>query len=588
MNSAAVDSPSGPAPARRPISLKIFSIAVGMLVFMAIATGISTLNLRKVNNIVRVLSEYYIPLEQRTAQIDIKLRGEIIHLEKLLLLLQLKRADAGAIEAELGLFEQRGDEVEQQVLAAAGLVEQGLARTDIQIDRLEFSLLSKELPDIIQAHKHLRKTVVQYLKEIRGGNAHAIDLLHEAIQQERASVDKEVRDVTTELRKLSSTSADEAAALEQKAFLANWSITAVAAVLGLLFAAFITRNLVRPVRELLAGTKAVEQGDLSIHIRIQSADEIASLADSFNHMVSELQQKEVIKETFGKYVDPRIVKGLIEDKHFAQVGEKRRMSVFFSDLEGFTALSEQLTPDGVVRILNSYFTLMSGPIRAHNGIIDKYIGDGIMAFWGPPFTAEGEHARLACLSALEQISLLERFHESLPEVMGIRKGIPRLRMRIGISTGDVTVGNIGSESSRGYTVIGDAVNLASRLESANKEYDTRILLSEATRELVRDTMQTRELDLIRVVGKQEPVRVFELLGQAGRDIALSAEFREGFAAALAAYRARSWDRAQALFEECLRRSPDDQATALYLARLEHFRTKPPAPDWDGVWSLARK
>src|SRR5438105_3707782 len=154
------------------------------------------------------------------------------------------------------------------------------------------------------------------------------------------------------------------------------------------------------------------------------------------------------------------------------------MTVFFSDLVGFTAISERLTPSGLVNVMNRYLSLMSQPIRAQKGLIDKYIGDAIMAFWGPPFTDREEHARLACFAALEQLQALEELRRMLPELMGLRKGLPEIDFRIGISTGDVVVGNIGSELTRAFTVLGDTVNLGSRLEGANKQYGTKILISE--------------------------------------------------------------------------------------------------------------
>ena len=139
-----------------------------------------------------------------------------------------------------------------------------------------------------------------------------------------------------------------------------------------------------------------------------------------------------------------------------------------------------MTPAGLVNVLNRYMTVMSEPIRRNNGIIDKYIGDGIMAYWGPPFTDAEEQGRLACLAALDQLAGLAEFRAELPELVGVKRGLPEIDIRIGIATGDVVAGSIGSEQTRNYTVIGDAVNLASRLEGANKTYGTRALISEAT------------------------------------------------------------------------------------------------------------
>jgi adenylate cyclase len=264
------------------------------------------------------------------------------------------------------------------------------------------------------------------------------------------------------------------------------------------------------------------------------------------------------------------------------------MTVFFSDLAGFTALCEQLTPDGAVRFLNQYFTLMSGPIRDCQGILDKFIGDAIMAFWGPPFTGESEHAALACASALEQMSRLDQFRRMLPDLLGIRKGLPAISVRMGIATGDVTVGSIGSDAARGFTVIGDTVNLASRLEGANKEYGTGVLISEDTWRLAQDAVEVRELDSIRVAGKTEAVRVFELLGRKGGLDRPTAELRDRFALGLEEYRRGAWNQAEASFAACLKLNAGDGPSQAFLARLERLRADPAARQADGVWTLTKK
>jgi adenylate cyclase len=239
-------------------------------------------------------------------------------------------------------------------------------------------------------------------------------------------------------------------------------------------------------------------------------------------------------------------------------------------------------------MMNQYLTLASESIRRHNGIIDKYIGDAIMAFWSPPFTNEDEHARLACFAALEQLLILNEFRRMLPDVTGFRKGLPNIDIRIGLATGEVIIGNIGSHISRNYTVMGDTVNIASRLESASKYYGTRLLMSEETQVMARDTIETRELDSIRVMGKSNPVRVFELLARKGELGWALADLRESFERGLAAYRNRDWDRAQADFAACLEINPGDGPSKLFVARLQYLRDRPPAENWDGVWSLAEK
>jgi adenylate cyclase len=326
---------------------------------------------------------------------------------------------------------------------------------------------------------------------------------------------------------------------------------------------------------------------------VHTRDEIAVLADSFNHMVLGLREKERIRETFGQYVDPRIVRGLLENRLPAEGGQRQVMSVFFSDLADFTHMCESLTPDASVRFLNRYFSLMAEVIRARQGIIDKFIGDSVMAFWGAPFSEESGHAELCCAAALDQMTQLEAFRADLPNLLGVRFGLPKVDIRMGIASGEVTVGNIGSETARGYTVIGDTVNLASRLEQANKFYGTRILVSAETRDLVGknpagENLVFREIDTLRVVGKIEPIRVYELLGYRVDSTANQAELITQFEAGLAHYRKQDWDAAEAAFNACLQLVPEDRPSAAFLDRIRTFRQSPLSPDWDGVWIALSK
>ncbi|MBI2752764.1 MAG: hypothetical protein HYX46_04520 [Betaproteobacteria bacterium] len=264
------------------------------------------------------------------------------------------------------------------------------------------------------------------------------------------------------------------------------------------------------------------------------------------------------------------------------------MTVFFCDMEGFTSLSEGMTPAGMVNVVNRYLAVMSEPIRERHGIIDKYIGDAIMAFWGPPFSGPDEHARLACMAALEQLERLKSFRAELPDLMGIKRGLPHIDMRIGIATGEVVVGNIGSDVSMSYTVMGDTVNFASRIESANKVYGTRILIDAGTADQARDAVAVREIDSFLVAGKREPQKVFEVLGPAGPLSTERQPLADRYAKGLAAYRRCAWAEAEAAFRACLEIAPDDGPSQTLLSRIAHLAVDPPSDDWNGVWTLSEK
>jgi adenylate cyclase len=573
---------------RRPISLKVYSIALGLLVLMVVVTELSARKLKILNNEVAALSGYYVPLDQQMGSVDTLVRQQMVHVERILLLLQARQLDQAAIEQEKNLFDARGINADQTIDSSLTLIKEALSSPQVNVNRVAFTVFEEELPDIQTARQHFHATFRQFLIEAEEGNPRSIKVVRDAMEREKDGINKRMERVIVALQDLTQSTASRARDEQKGATLHNRVITLIAGVLGLIFAAVITRNLVQPVRRLLSGTRAVEEGDLSIRIQASSADEIAALTESFNNMVAGLREKERIKDTFGKYVDPRIVKGLLENRLSSTGGEKRVMTVFFSDLVGFTALGEQLTPDGVVRFLNQYFTLMSEPIREYGGILDKFIGDAIMAYWGPPFTDEKQHAALACFSALDQMARLEQFRRMLPDLLGLRKGLPAVNIRMGIATGDVTVGTIGSESAKGFTVIGDTVNLASRLEGANKEYGTTILINEDTWRLADGAVEARELDSIRVVGKSEPVRVFELLGRKGQLDPAVLELKGRFEQGLGYYRSGAWDEAEKCYNDCLKLKPDDAPARLFISRVRLLRADPSARQADGVWTLTKK
>jgi adenylate cyclase len=574
---------------KKSISLKIFSIALLFMLLMAVVSGFSTFSLKNVSEESRELSSYYLPVERHAQWAARDASAEVIYFDHL-----LTHKRSGSPEAEvqdaLQKMQQRSVQVDQEINAAMVLVEQGLRDGSVNVDPDTFASLKHELPQIIDAHAELRDTMGTFISEVemRHADPHTIVVLNSLLEKQRDHVAKEILDVTNILDTLTRESAAQVLQQERQVLILNWAITLLVSMIGLGLAWFITRSLVRPLHDLLTGTRKVQAGDLTVKVEVTSTDEVAALTDAFNHMITGLKQKEEIQRTFGHYVDPRIVKNLIEDGGLTRGGERKNMTIFFSDLEGFTSLCEQIQPDLAVKFLNQYFDQMAAPILANSGIIDKYIGDSIMAYWGPPFSGEADHALLACEAALEQERLMDAFRKAVPDILGIRRNVPHVRMRIGISTGDVTIGNVGSSRQKGYTVIGDSVNLAARLESANKQYGTRIIMSEQTWQHVHGRIETRELDSIRVIGKVEPVRIFEALGRKGEVAQGMLELRDLFAEALNRYRAGDFDRARALWSECARLHPEDPATKLFLARLDQLGRDDAPAGWDGVWTMSSK
>ena len=574
---------------RFTIGLKIFGIAVGLLILMAAAALLNMRMTRTVDSQLTIIDQNYFPAYVALAQANIRSVEESAYVRRLLLAI----AEPGDNAAKLDQLRQQvattGKTSDERIADARRYINRQIADPLDFDDNIALARLDDKIEDLQEERRRYEGVLGKLLGAAQAGNKPVAGELLGELDDLRDDFDRKIDAARNEMRRLAGAAVIGTRAYQRRVVTIGVALLAIAALLGLTVAALVTLGLVRPVRRLLLGTAAVEHGALDTVVPVTSRDEIGSLTQSFNSMVGELRVKARIRDTFGKYVDPRIVAGLLDRPELTEAkGSRREMTILFCDMKGFTALSEGMTPAALVNVLNRYITVMSEPVRRNNGIIDKYIGDGIMAFWGPPFTGTDDHSGPACLAALDQLAGLAGFRAELPEITGLRRGFPEVDIRIGIATGDVVVGNIGSEQTRNYTVIGDTVNLASRLEAANKTYGTRALVSEGTNRFAADLVETREIDQVLVVGKTEPQRIFELLGRKGEVSGERLALRDAFGAALAAYRRKNWGEARAGFEGCLEIVPGDGPSTALLRRIAQFCTTAPGLDWDGVWSLTEK
>ena len=573
---------------RRSIALKIFSIALLLLLLMVFVAAGSIFSVRGVRDELAEIADCYTPVSQSMSRVNVYSLEQELHRERLLDLLAAGTPDAEAIAGARALFEATSQAVDREIESTESLLERCGNGPSAALERGEAAHFQPMIQAIEKEQRDLRDLSARILALAERNEMTAAAEMRSFLSRERDEFIASVAELRSDIQSFSLASLQEAEQHEGRIVWLSIVITLGAALSGLLFASLAASGLVRPIRRLLDGTQAVENGKLETELPVTTRDEIGMLTEAFNHMVLQLRVKERIKDTFGKYIDPRIVEELIRSDAPVSKAEKRVVTVFFSDIAGFTSISEGMTPAGIVNLLNRYFTLMAQPITRRGGIIDKYIGDAIMAFWGPPFVGESEHARLACFAALDQLPMLGEFHKEMPELTGFRKGLPQIRFRIGIATGEVVVGNIGSEHIRSYTVMGDTVNLGSRLEGVNKHYGTTMMISEETQKMAADAIETRELDSIRVVGKSEPVRIYELLGRKGEVEGKILETRDRFEKGLAAYRNRDWEQARTCFEACRTLVPDDAPSQVFLERLTSLRENPPGLDWDGVWQFTHK
>ncbi len=604
---------------------KIFGVALLVFTLMGLSILFSTQKLYQVSRGVTALAEVFIPLSKEIAEIDLQIAQQELHVERLekhLIVTKLndeelhklageiipehlqtgseslteKQARLEAENVELKRIIVREEEdfdvrelnVDAAIKNAEDIVEKAVDRA-VTIEEVKALLkLLPQLQSINQQHSslHAQKTLlIRALKQ----NRPILFELEKLIEEEEDKLTESMTVAWEGISSFTESAAKKAVEHERQALTVNIVLAAVSGVLALLLSSLVILRILQPLRRLMDCTRKIESGDLSGEIEIKTHDEISDLTRSFNKMVHELRKTEEIKGKFGQYVDPRVVSRLISDPGLNLAdGEKKVVSVFFADFANFTGISERFTPSGLVKLINRYFSLMSGPVTEHQGLIDKYIGDAIMAFWAQPFCVDGQQASLAVKAALEDILLMDQFREELPELTGLRRDLPDIGMRIGIATGEAIVGSIGSEKTKNFTVIGDTINLGSRLEGANKIYGTSILVCKRTYDMASGEFEFRKIDNLIVAGKTESVSVYEPLGSIDAVTQEITEYRDQFEQALDTFQKGDWNGAEAAFSECRKSTDNDPVIETYLKRLAIIEQNGPPSDWDGIWRLGEK
>ena len=564
-------------------------IAVVLIVLMTITAILSMVWVIEVGYRLQELTNSYIPAYGHLARTNIRSLERALALRRMVIERILSPSSGDKLAAIRNVIDAKGAEVEREAQAARalinGLIEKGATFGDATaLARLE-SRIDSAMAD---TRRELNAEIERLFATLDTGDAKATADSLQRVDALRDDLNQKLDSIRADM--LAIVNADTAITVhkQRQAMIIAAILTSLAAALGLLFAALVSSGMARPVRRLLEGAHAVEAGRLDETLTVTSQDEIGHLTVAFNRMVEQLRHKERMRETFGKYVDPRIVEGLIDRPMLAVDGQRRVMTVLFCDVKGFTGASEGMTPQGLVKVMNRYFSVMSAPIRDHGGVIDKYIGDAIMAYWGPPFTENADQARLASLAALDMLERVAPLRAEFPELLGVRSLPISFDIRIGIATGEALVGSIGSELMMSYTVMGDTVNLASRLEGANKVYGGRVLVSAATVAGADEAIETREIDRVVLLGQTQQQAIFEIMGRKGKLTPVQVELRTHYSEGLAAYRGRHWDEARRAFAAALESVPNDGPSMTFIKRIDGLATNPPGDGWDGSWHLEQK
>lgn len=551
---------------------KLFGTAVLLIGLTIGVTSVSMVLADRIETRLTVLAEVYAPLADELAGIEADALRQALIFERSL----------GARPPSQAEFERLGRRIDAGLESAAALLED-VARHGLPAD--DAAALQGLGPRLIGIEKEHDEWEGHVRRVVAGASDPATIARVEAEEDDYASAIDALRaSMATHTRDAAARARSDEATLQA----VDLALAGLAALLGLALAAVLTAGLVRPVRTLLGGMLRVRSGELETHVESASTDELGQLAEGFNQMVGELVLKERLTETFGRFVDPRIVRDLIDDPAITDaVGQRRPMTVLFSDIAGFTGMSERLPPQTLVKVLNAWLETMSQPIHAERGVIDKYIGDAILAWWGPPFVPGDEAPARAVRAALAKRDRVDAFNDRLDTLLDddCPAGL-RLDLRIGVSSGPVVVGTIGSELARDYTVIGDTVNAGSRLEAACKMYRVRVLVDEATADALGDDFALREVDTVALAGKSTATRIFEPLDRSDWLDAPRRGLADRYTLGLADYRAGRFGSAATHFEQCLQIVPGDGPSETLLARCRKLEALPPT-DWDGVWTQTK-
>jgi class 3 adenylate cyclase len=575
---------------RKSIKQKIVGIAAGLIVLAVITSILSMVMAARVGHLLDELTNRYVPAYGDLSRVNVRSLERGLVLRQMIIARMQTPPDEAGYAAHLKTFQALEPEIEKEAQAARAQIAAIIDDTSTPSDNAALGRLDDRIDTAVNdLHHRLSELDAALLQQF---DARDLDgARHTLVQADalRAEFTRKLDGIRSDMLAQVHASATTVISQQNQTIVISAVITAIAAVLGFVFAMLVGSGITGPVLRLLQGTREVEAGRLDHSIAVTTHDEIGLLSAAFNRMIERLRQNQRIRETFGRYIDPRIADGLLNQPALAAAeGQRRVMTVMFCDMKGFTTLSEGVTPQGLVKIMNLYLSTMSAPIHTHHGVIDKYIGDAIMAYWGAPFIEDAEQARFACLAAVDMIGRVGKLRSDLPELLGVRAIPADCDIRIGIATGEALVGSIGSEFMMSFTVMGDAVNLASRLEAANKIYGGRSLISEATMAAAGAAIEVREIDRFLVSGQSRPQVVYEIMGRSGELTPSQNLLRTRYSEGLAAYRARRWNEAQTALTAALEIAPGDGPAQTLLGRIESMEKNPPGADWDGSWRLDQK
>ncbi|MGH1574272.1 adenylate/guanylate cyclase domain-containing protein [Methylobacterium sp. P31] len=406
----------------RSIRSKIVAVAIALIVFMLATSVVSMLMSATVGILLEELTSRYIPAYSHLARANVRSLERALALRRMAAARMQVPPDDDAYKVQLGIATEKGSQVAREADEARTLINAiiddkrtpsdnaALARLDARIENVTSELLQEITEEDTKLVQNLNASDFVEARQ----SMTRLDLMRDQFIRK---IDEIRSDMLAQVHANSSTVIRN----QQRVLVISVVVSLLAAFLGIDVAMVVASGITRPVRELLQGTRDVELGRLDGGINISTADEIGELSVAFNRMLEQLRKTRRARETFGRYIDPKIAERLIDwSEAAAPDGQRRVMTVMFCDIRGFTSLCEGMTPQGLVKVLNLFLSTMSAPIRESGGIVDKYIGDAVMAYWGPPFNEDADQASLACAAACEMVRQLPMLRRQFPELLGLR------------------------------------------------------------------------------------------------------------------------------------------------------------------------
>jgi adenylate cyclase len=587
-DSALGSQDSVPAIGGFSLGAKFVGLTAGLILLLSLTAFISLRNSAETVRQFESVVDFAIPAYGALARSHIRSLEQAVELRRSLLLAEDPTVSDNAIAEHVQAFLKAQTGFHQEVADAERLLKTQRDSTSSATVGADLQRLAEELPGLGPLIETYEKETAACLAAISARSLPEARQRLVTIDGLRQQLGERLEAMRAGMFATLKAISREAQDAQARARVATIDVFVLSSILGLGVATLGAMRVIRSIRSVVLGAEAVEGGDLDTRIQIASRDEIGRLASSFNRMTEGLRMRERIRETFGRYVDRRIAEQLIGSHDLlAERGERRDVAVMFCDLAGFAALSERVEAEQLVRFLNAYFSILAREIAATEGIIDKYIGDAVMAYWCPPFVPQDEVALRgadAALLCLRQVPAITAFSEEI-----FRGGTAyNPRIRIGIASGQSITGSIGADERRNYTVIGDTVNLASRIEAATRLYRTTNLICGRTTAAIRRSFELREIDTVLLPGIDAPQTIFEILGRAGDVPAEQQELRANYKLGLGAYRLGDWPLARRHFSDCLGISREDGPTRTMLQRIESLAAMPAtAGSWSSVWRLGK-